>query len=94
MNDRGDTGESRRLDGLDEILTEVAAVKHEANNALMGLVGHAELLLLRADLSEDARNHAREVSACSERLRELISRLDKLTRGREKPPGMTRRRGR
>jgi hypothetical protein len=53
-----------------------STIKHDLNNALMALVGHVELLLLRRDLPADAVEKIRVVMEHAGRLREMIGGMD------------------
>jgi signal transduction histidine kinase len=59
----------------DEILVELAAVRHDLNNLLMGLVGHVELMRNTSDLPKDAHRRLGIISDHLDRVREKVAAL-------------------
>ncbi len=60
---------------LQEALRQVAKARHNLNNLLMGLLGHAEFLREMDQLPEDARARAEAVMQQVGRLRDAVQRL-------------------
>ena len=59
----------------DEIVAELAEVRHDLNNLLMGLVGHVELMRDTSDLSKDAHRRLGIISDHLDRVREKVAVL-------------------
>ena len=68
---------------LREVYRQISATRHALNNVLMGLMGHAELLLEIPDLPERARIRAEAIMRETRRLREAVEEMSKIYR---KPP--------
>ena len=66
---------SRWLAGIGET---TIALEHEINNPLSALLGHAELLLMDAGLSEDQREQLRIIQEQAARIAQVVRRLAKL----------------
>lgn len=66
---------ARWLAGIGET---TIALEHEINNPLSALLGHAELLLMDGELSDDQRTELRTVRAQAERIADVVRRLAKL----------------
>jgi signal transduction histidine kinase len=64
---------------MTEILDLVASVRHEVNNPLAGVLGHAQLLL-REDLSPAVRRRIETIEQLAGRIREAIARLREVHR--------------
>jgi signal transduction histidine kinase len=58
-----------------DTLKAVAAVRHDVNNILMGLVGQVELLQGRAGLPADVSERLDSITQQIERIRDRISEL-------------------
>ena len=65
-----------------DIIAAIRAVRHDVNNSLMGLMGHAELLRGQRDLSDQTRKKVDSISVEINRIREKIARLGDLAAGR------------
>ena len=57
-----------------EVAALVARVRHEINNPLTGVLGHAQLLL-REDLSEKARARVQKIEELAMRTTEIAAEL-------------------
>jgi nitrogen-specific signal transduction histidine kinase len=64
---------------IDEIAELVAQVRHEINNPLTGVLGQAQLLL-REELSDNARKRAKTIEELAMRIREIVARLRQIQR--------------
>jgi len=53
----------------------VARVRHEINNPLAALLGQAQLLLLREELSERARKRAETIESQARRIQDIVAEL-------------------
>ena len=53
----------------------VARVRHEINNPLAALLGQAQLLLLREELSERARKRAETIESQARRIQDIVAQL-------------------
>jgi signal transduction histidine kinase len=62
----------------DEIVAELAEVRHDLNNLLMGLVGHVELMRGTSDLSKDAHRRLGIISDHLDRVREKVAALARI----------------
>jgi signal transduction histidine kinase len=62
----------------DEITAEVASVRHDLNNLLMGLVGHVELLRGTSDLPKHAHRRLGIISDHLDRIREKVDALARI----------------
>jgi signal transduction histidine kinase len=69
-NDRLTEYETRLL----EVVTLVARVRHEINNPLTGVLGHAQLLL-REDLSDKVKQRVLKIEELALRLAEIVAEL-------------------
>lgn len=65
---------------LDAARTVASEVRHGINNALMGLLGQAEVLEIREDLPEWARAKVESIRRDGERIRDLVKNLEALRR--------------
>jgi PAS domain S-box-containing protein len=61
-----------------DLLEVVRSVRHDVNNSLMGLMGHAELLRNHGDLSAEARAKVDAISIEIDRVKERMARLGQL----------------
>lgn len=59
---------------LTEVADLAARVRHEINNPLTGLLGQAQLLL-REELSEDARRRVKTIEHLAGRIRDTVAEL-------------------
>jgi DNA-binding response OmpR family regulator len=66
---------ARWLAGIGET---TIALEHEINNPLSALLGHAELLLMDDELSDDQRGELQTVREQAERIAAVVRRLAKL----------------
>ena len=66
---------ARWLAGIGET---TIALEHEINNPLSALLGHAELLLMDDELSDDQRGELQTVREQAERIADVVRRLAKL----------------
>jgi two-component system, NtrC family, sensor kinase len=66
---------SRWLAGIGET---TIALEHEINNPLSALLGHAELLMMDNDLSEDQQEQLRIIQEQAARIAQVVRRLAKL----------------
>lgn len=66
---------SRWLAGIGET---TIALEHEINNPLSALLGHAELMMMDNDLSEDQREQLRIIQEQAARIAQVVRRLAKL----------------
>jgi signal transduction histidine kinase len=62
----------------DEIVAELAEVRHDLNNLLMGLVGHVELMRGTSELSTDAHRRLGIISDHLDRVREKVAALARI----------------
>jgi len=69
-NARGTDYETR----LTEVIALVARVRHEINNPLTGVLGHAQLLL-REDLSDKVKQRVLKIEELALRLAEIVAQL-------------------
>jgi len=77
-------GDEDRPDAaLDHCLAVVSRVRHEINNALMGIYGNAELLLGHRDVPEALRERAGALLEDARRIRDLVRELGTLRRRRD-----------
>jgi signal transduction histidine kinase len=76
-----------RLDGA---LLAVRTIAHELNNALMPVVGYAELLGEEPGLTPEGRRRLADILAGAERAVETVRRLQRLTRLRAASPATLR----
>ena|SRR2546426_2652537 len=70
QNDRLTEYETRLL----EVVTLVARVRHEINNPLTGVLGHAQLLL-REDLSDRVKQRVLKIEELALRLADIVAQL-------------------
>ncbi len=69
---------------MDEVTELITRVRHEINNPLTGVLGQAQLLL-REDLSEQARKRAVTIEELAVRMRDIVAQLREVQR----PPKRT-----
>ena len=60
---------------LEAIGTLAGGIAHDFNNILGGIMGYAELSLMKKDSAEDTARYIEEIISASERARDLISRI-------------------
>src|SRR5438445_9861302 len=70
QNDRLTEYETRLL----EVVTLVARVRHQINNPLTGVLGHAHLLL-REDLSDKVKQRVLKIEELALRLAEIVAEV-------------------
>src|SRR5687767_4507993 len=73
-----------------EVATLVAHVRHEINNPLTGVLGHAQLLL-REELSDKVRARVQKIEELAIRTTEIAAELRAVKK--VEPPGPTREKG-
>ena len=61
-----------------DLAQRIADVKHQINNPLMGILGHAELLMIDAAMPAEARNRAEIIQGEARRIRDQMELLDRL----------------
>ena len=69
-----DAGVSDYETRLTEVIALVARVRHQMNNPLTGVLGHAQLLL-REDLSDKAKQRVLKIEELALRLAEIVAEL-------------------
>lgn len=69
---------------LAEVIALVARVRHQINNPLTGVLGHAQLLL-REDLSDKVKQRVLKIEELALRLAEIVVEL-RAVQGPERPP--------
>ncbi len=69
---------------IDEVAELITRVRHDINNPLTGVLGQAQLLL-REDLSEQARKRAVTIEELAVRMRDIVAQL----RDVQRPPKRT-----
>ena len=57
---------------------QLSDIRHDINNPLMGIFGHAELLTSRKDLPEGARNSADTIMEQARKIRDLVLELGRV----------------
>jgi nitrogen-specific signal transduction histidine kinase len=50
-------------------------LRHEINNALAGVFGHTQLLLLGGELNERSRNRVLKIEEMARRIQEIAARI-------------------
>ena len=63
-------------EGLDRLMEVASGVRHEVNNLLMGLLGHAALLRESTELPEALRERVAMIEQQGRRIRDRIADLD------------------
>lgn len=63
---------------LDEVLETVSGVRHDVNNALMGLMGQIEIFFTQPDVPEAVLRRVEKIRLETERVREKVARLSTL----------------
>lgn len=56
--------------------SELQQFRHEVNNALTGILGHTQLLLLRGRIDEKSRERVEKIEELSNRIRTAIANLN------------------
>ncbi len=59
-------------------IKQLSDIRHDINNPLMGIFGHAELLTTRNDLPEGARKSAATIMESSRKIRDLVLELGRV----------------
>ncbi len=59
-------------------MKQLSDIRHDINNPLMGILGHAELLAIRKDLSDGAKNSVDTIMEQSLKIRDLVLELGRL----------------
>ena len=72
---------------LEGRLDRIRDLKHEISNALMGLIGYAELLDGQPELSENSREKLRIIRTHCKRLQDQAIQLAEIAGPRNRPPG-------
>jgi len=75
--ERGDDSEESVVSGIRE---RIGKIKHQVNNPLMGILGHAELLAMEASLSEEALERVEVIQSEARRIRDQVALLDRVLR--------------
>ncbi len=73
----------RRSQKLEAIGVLAGGIAHDFNNILLGIVGHAELVLREAPLGDQSREDLGRVLKAAERGRELVKRILQFSRDTE-----------
>ena len=73
----------RRAQKLEAIGVLAGGIAHDFNNILLGIVGHAELVLREAPLADQSREDLGRVLKAAERGRELVQRILQFSRDAE-----------
>ena len=73
----------RRSQKLEAIGVLAGGIAHDFNNILLGIVGHAELVLREAPLGDQSREDLGRVLTAAERGRELVRRILQFSRDTE-----------
>lgn len=73
----------RRSQKLEAIGVLAGGIAHDFNNILLGIVGHAELVLREAKLGDQSREDLDQVLKAAERGRELVKRILLFSRNAE-----------
>jgi PAS domain S-box-containing protein len=73
----------RRSQKLEAVGVLAGGIAHDFNNILLGIVGHAELVLREAPLGEQSREDLGRVLKAAERGRELVKRILQFSRDTE-----------
>ncbi len=60
--------------GEDKVL-ELREIQHEINNALTGITGHAQLLLMRGQIDDKSRERVVKIDELAHRIRLIISEI-------------------
>lgn len=55
--------------------SELRTIQHEVNNALTAIFGHAQLLLLRGQLDDKARERVLKIDELAHQIRHTINKL-------------------
>jgi nitrogen-specific signal transduction histidine kinase len=66
---------------LKNSVKQLSDIRHDINNPLMGIFGHAELLTSREDLPEGARKSADTIMEQSRKIRDLVMELGRVRDG-------------
>ena len=73
----------RRSQKLEAVGVLAGGIAHDFNNILLGIVGHAELVLREARLGDQSREDLEQVLKAAERGRELVKRILQFSRDTE-----------
>ena len=77
---------------INQVARLVARVRHEINNPLTGVLGHAQLLL-REDLTDKARARVQKIEELALRTTEIAAQLREVKRPVERPATVTNTNG-
>ena len=55
--------------------SETRRIKHEINNALAGIIGHAQLIRLRGEIDPKTRERIGKIEDIANRLRDIAEQL-------------------
>lgn len=55
--------------------SELRDIQHEVNNALTGIVGHAQLMLMRGQIDDKSRERVVKIDELAQRIRLTISKI-------------------
>ena len=55
--------------------SELRDIQHEVNNALTGIVGHAQLMLMRGQIDDKSRERVVKIDELAQRIRVTISKI-------------------
>jgi nitrogen-specific signal transduction histidine kinase len=66
------------LERLATVIAKIAHVKHEINNPLMGILGHADLIAHDPGVSEEVRIKAQVIVNETRRVADLVRTLEDL----------------
>lgn len=72
--EQSDPGVSEYETRLREVIALVARVRHQINNPLTGVLGHAQLLL-REDLSDKVKQRVLKIEELALRLADIVAEL-------------------
>ena len=69
-------GSRKYEERLNELTSLVIHTRHELNNLLTGILGQAQLLLMREELSPSARRRIETMEDLARRLKEAVAKLN------------------
>lgn len=56
-------------------LTELRRIRHEINNALTGVIGHTQLLLMRGEMDAKSRERVGKIEALANRIKDTVQHI-------------------
>lgn len=59
----------------EDTVSELRRIRHEINNALTGVIGHTQLLLLRGQMDEKSRERVVKIEELANRIREIAANI-------------------